>query len=70
MVFTDSSLILKILKKGIVTKWSFANLVAMIRLHLMTYMDIPGFLRSPEKALQFKLSTKQLVHSQQLLFIT
>jgi hypothetical protein len=65
-----ADLILKIIKKGIAAKWSFANLAAMMRLHLMTYIDIRGFLRSPEKALQSKLSNNNLPRSQQLLFIT
>lgn len=65
-----ADLILKIIKKGIAAKWSFANLAAMMRLHLMTYIDIRGFLRSPEKALQSKLSNIHSPNSQQLLFIT
>lgn len=65
-----ADLILKIIKKGIAAKWSFANLAAMMRLHLMTYIDIRGFLRSPEKALQSKLSNIHPPNSQQLLFIT
>jgi len=65
-----ADLILKIIKKGIAAKWSFANLAAMMRLHLMTYIDIRGFLRSPEKALQSKLSNIHSPNSQQLLLIT
>ncbi|QEM08780.1 transposase [Mucilaginibacter rubeus] len=65
-----ADLILKILKKGIAAKWSFANLAAMIRLHLMTYIDIRGFLRSPEKALQSKFSNIRSPNSKQLLLIT
>jgi hypothetical protein len=65
-----ADLILKIIKKGIAAKWSFANLAAMMRLHLMTYIDIRGFLKSPEKALQSKFSNTQSAKSQQLLFIT
>jgi len=65
-----ADLILKILKKGIAAKWSFANLAAMIRLHLMTYIDIGGFLRSPEKALQGKLSNIRSPNTKQLLLIT
>jgi hypothetical protein len=64
-----ADLILKIIKKGIAAKWSFANLAAMMRLHLMTYIDIRGFLRAPEKALQSRLSSNR-TNSQQLLFIT
>jgi hypothetical protein len=65
-----ADLILKILKKGIAAKWSFANLAAMMRLHLMTYIDMRGFLKSPEKALKNKIASKQLTHSQQQLFVT
>jgi Domain of unknown function (DUF4372)/Transposase DDE domain len=65
-----ADLILKIIKKSIAAKWSFANLAAMMRLHLMTYIDIRGFLRSPEKALQSKLSSNRAPNTQKLLFIT
>jgi hypothetical protein len=65
-----ADLILKLLKNGIAAKWSFANLAAMMRLHLMTYIDIRGFLKSPEKALLSKFSNTHSDNSQQLLFIT
>jgi hypothetical protein len=42
-----ADLILKIIKKGAAAKWSFSNLAAMARLHLMTYIDLGSFLRSP-----------------------
>jgi len=44
-------LILKLIKNQAAKKWSFSNLAAMIRLHLMTYIDLFAFLRSPERAL-------------------
>ena len=47
-----ADLLLKIVKKGAAAKWSFSNLAAMVRLHLMTYIDLFGFLKSPEKALK------------------
>ena len=65
-----ADLLLKIIKKGVATKWSFSNLAAMIRLHLMTYIDLTGFLKSPEKALLKTFSAKQAAQNQQLLFIT
>lgn len=46
-----ADLLLKIIKKGCKAKWSFSNLAAMIRLHLMTYIDLFAFLKCPEKAL-------------------
>jgi hypothetical protein len=65
-----ADLILKIIKKGAAVKWSFSNLAAMMRLHLMTYIDLGGFLRSPEKALM-KIITQSKQHNyNQLLLIT
>ncbi len=45
-----ADLLLKLIKKGCDTKWSFSNLTSMIRLHLMTYIDLFSFyiaLKSP-----------------------
>lgn len=65
-----ADLLLKIVKKAVATKWSFSNLAAMIRLHLMTYIDMFSFLRSPEKALLrvFKLAVNK--SPEQLSFVT
>lgn len=65
-----ADLLLKVIKKGVAVRWSFSNLAAMIRLHLMTYIDLAGFLRSPEKALLNKVSANLKTNHQQLLFIT
>ena len=65
-----ADLLLKIVKKGAAVKWSFSNLAAMVRLHLMTYIDLFGFLRSPEKALKKLFSEKYQPPNNQLLFIT
>lgn len=46
-----ADLLLKIVKKAAAAKWSFSNLAAIVRLHLMTYIDLFAFLRSPEKSL-------------------
>ncbi|MEO6219734.1 MAG: transposase, partial [Ginsengibacter sp.] len=35
-----AEILLKIVKKGAAAKWSFSNLAAMIRLHLMTNIDL------------------------------
>jgi IS4 transposase len=65
-----ADLLLKIVKKAVAAKWSFSNLAAMVRLHLMTYIDLFNFLKSPEKSLLklFSKPTKQ--NSNQLSFIT
>jgi len=65
-----ADLVLKIVKKAVAVKWSFSNLAAMIRLHLMTYINIFSFLKSPEKSLLklFRPTVKRLPG--QLSFVT
>ncbi len=61
---------MKIVKKGAAAKWSFSNLAAMVRLHLMTYIDLGSFLRSPEKALMKMFVKSKQDNHHQLLLIT
>lgn len=42
-------LLVKIVKDQLQKKWSFANISAMIRHHLMNYISLFGFLNNPEK---------------------
>ena len=65
-----ADLLLKIVKKAAAAKWSFSNLAAMVRLHLMTYIDLFGFLKSPEKSLRKLYSRPERQNYNQLLFIT
>jgi hypothetical protein len=58
-------LLIKIVKKNIEqkckAKWSYANLSAMIKHHLMTYIDLSDFLQNPEKSLlQYHHMTPQM----------
>lgn len=46
-----TDLLIKIVKDRVKRKWSFSNIAGMIRLHLMTYINLIKFLQSPEKAL-------------------
>lgn len=46
-----TDLLIKIVKDKVNRKWSFSNIAAMIRLHLMTYIHLIKFLQNPEKAL-------------------
>jgi hypothetical protein len=46
-----ADLLLKVIKKGTGSRMAFSNLASMIRLHLMTYMNLSAFLRAPEKEL-------------------
>ena len=65
-----ADLLLKIVKKAAAARWSFSNLAAMVRLHLMTYIDLLGFLKSPEKSL-LKLFSKPIKQrNNQLSFVT
>lgn len=65
-----ADLLLKIVKKAAATKWSFSNLAAMVRLHLMTYIDLFGFLKSPEKSLPTLYSKSAKQNYNQLSFVT
>lgn len=65
-----ADLILKIVKKGAAVRWSFSNLAAMVRLHLMTYIDLAGFLKSPEKALMKMFNRSKQYNNNQLMLIT
>lgn len=50
-----ADLLLRVIKRGTRSTMAFSNIVALIRLHLMTYMNLKDFLRSPEKALLSKI---------------
>jgi hypothetical protein len=64
-----ADLLLKVIHCRVTRKWSFANLASMVRLHLMTYINIFKFLNKPENSLlQTFIKVKPLL--QQKLFIT
>jgi len=65
-----ADLLLKIVKKGCAAKWSFSNLTSMIRLHLMTYIDLFAFLHCPEKSLLRMIIPKKNSPYNALLFST
>ncbi len=45
-----TDLLVKIVKDSVSKKWSYANIASMIRLHLMSYVNLFKFLKNPEKA--------------------
>lgn len=47
-----TDLLLSLVKKRVKKSWSFANIAAMVRLHLMNYISLYAFLENPEKALR------------------
>lgn len=65
-----TDLILKVIKKGAQSRMSFSNIVSLIRLHMMTYMDLSTFLSSPEKALIRKIRDKRKRFGTPALFAT
>lgn len=62
-----ADLLIKIIKALAAKKWSFSNLASLIRIHLMTYINLFVFLKNPEKALRKRNDNKL---SQGLLFDT
>ena len=44
-----TDLLVKIVKDNVKRKWSYANIASMIRLHLMSYVDLVKFLNNPDK---------------------
>ena len=65
-----ADLLLNIIKKGPGAKWSFSNLASMVRIHLMTYIQLKDFLRSPEKSLLKRMNEDTKNDNQGLLFKT
>jgi hypothetical protein len=65
-----ADLLLKVVKQGTHSTMSYSNIRSLIRLHLMTYMDLKNFLKSPEKSLlkRFREQTKRF--NTPLLFAT
>lgn len=44
-----ANLLLSLLQKGVSRSWSFSGLATMVRIMLMYYIDVNGFLEHPEK---------------------
>ena len=59
-----TDLLIKVIKRGSRSRMSFSNVVSLVRLHLMTYMELNEFLKSPEKALLRK------IHQQKQKYLT
>lgn len=65
-----ADLLLKVIKKQNACKWSFSNLCGLIRLHLMTYIQLKEFIKSAEKALLKKIQQYKQIASSYSLFPT
>jgi Transposase DDE domain/Domain of unknown function (DUF4372) len=65
-----ADLLLRVIKMGSKSRISFSNVVALIRLHLMTYMDLNAFLKAPEKSLIIRAYQIHRTTTSPLLFAT
>jgi transposase len=63
-----ADLLIKIIKHGSRSSLSFSNVVSLVRLHLMTYMELNKFLRSPEKSLLGKVRQQKQHYLNRSLF--
>ena len=57
-------LLMLVIKKQAERNWSFSNLIAVVRFHLMTYIDLFKFLKNPDAGWKY-LTTK---NEDQLVF--
>ncbi len=64
-----ANLLVSIIKSKIKRKWAFSNLVSLIRMHLMNYINIYKFLEEPEKSWRI-LITERKNEYQKSLFPT
>lgn len=60
-----ADLLIKIVQSKLKKKWAFSNLASMIRIHLMTYTKLFGFLENPDKMI---LNYEQLHNKGPTLF--
>ena len=44
-----ANLLITLLQKGVSRSWSFSGLATIVRIMLMYYIDVQGFLEHPEK---------------------
>lgn len=65
-----ADLLLKVIKRGTRSTMAFSNIVGLVRLHLMTYMDLKNFLRAPEKSLLQKVRQQKQTPQNPSLFPT
>jgi len=64
-----ANLLVTLLKNKLKRKWAFSNLVSLIRMHLMDYINIYKFLENPEKSWQ-EVNKKRKNEYQNSLFPT
>ncbi|MBN4071311.1 IS4 family transposase [Crocinitomix catalasitica] len=51
-----ADLLIKIVQSQLKRKWAFSNLTSIVRLHLMSYIDLFKFLNNPDKLIPVKIN--------------
>lgn len=46
-----ADLLLQVIKRQVKRKWSFSNIVSLVRLHLFNYLNLFSFLENPERSI-------------------
>lgn len=62
-----ANLLVTLLKKRVKRNWAFSNLVSLIRMHLMNYINIYRFLEEPEKSWRDILKKQEIESQNRLL---
>jgi len=65
-----ADMLFKIVKKSAARRWSYSNITSMVRIHLMTYIDLYKFLKYPEKALLNLVTKAEALNQNPKLFPT
>ena len=61
-----ANLLVTLLKKKVKRKWAFSNLVSLIRMHLMDYINIYNFLEDPEKSWKEVIKERKIEYENSL----
>ena len=57
----SKNLLLTLLQRGVTYAWSFSGLTTILRIMLMYYIDVMGFLEHPEK--DCKIAIEEAINS-------
>lgn len=65
-----ADLLIKIVQEQLKRKWAFSNLSSIIRLHLMSYIDLFKFLNNPDRLTESKKDTQLQIRGFEISFKT
>ena len=61
-----ANLLISLVKSRLMRKWAFSNLVSLVRLHLMDYINIYKFLENPENSWKNELKRREIKYQYSL----